>query len=83
MRQKINLITLGIDDFEKSVKFYEALGWKQSEKRMDGLALFPLGGITLALHPRKEPAHDVTISYQPTEFFRTYPFFQCQIRNSS
>ena len=69
MRQKLNLITLGVDDFERSVNFYEkGLGWKRSEKSMDGLALFPLGGIALALHPRKDLADDTTLQYQPTEF---------------
>jgi len=69
MRQKLNLITFGVDDFEKSVNFYEnGLGWKKSEKSMEGLALFPLGGITLALHPRQELADDATLRYDPTEF---------------
>ncbi len=35
---------------------------------MDGLALFPLGGIILAIHPRQELAEDTTLKYQPTEF---------------
>lgn len=69
MRQKLNLITLGVDDFERSVNFYEkGLGWKRSEKSMDGLALFPLGGITLALYSRQELADDATLTYYPTEF---------------
>ena len=69
MRQKLNLITLGVDDFEKSLAFYEkGLGWKKSHKSVDGLALFPLGGITLALHPRAELADDTTLKYQPTAF---------------
>jgi predicted lactoylglutathione lyase len=68
MRQKLNLITLGVGDFEKSLHFYEKLGWKKSGKSMDGLALFPLGGITLALHPRHELADDTTLKYQPSEF---------------
>ena len=69
MRQKLNLITLGVDDFEKSLAFYEkGLGWKKSDKSMDGLALFQLGGIVLALHPRHELAEDATLKYQPTEF---------------
>jgi uncharacterized protein len=69
MRQKMNLITLGVDDFEKSLNFYEkGLDWKKSDKSMDGLALFPLGGITLALYPRQELADDTTLQYQPTEF---------------
>ncbi|MBE0649734.1 MAG: VOC family protein [Bacteroidales bacterium] len=69
MRQKLNLITLGVDDIKRSLDFYEkGLGWKKSNKSMDELALFPLGGMTLALHPRQELAKDTTLSYQPTEF---------------
>ena len=69
MRQKLNLITLGVDDFERSLNFYEkGLGWKKSDKSMGDLALFPLGGITLALYPRKELAKDVTLKYQPPNF---------------
>ena len=69
MRQKLNLITLGVDDFERSLDFYEkGLGWKKSDKSMDGLALFPLGGIVLALHARQELADDTTLKYQPTQF---------------
>lgn len=69
MRQKLNLITLCVDNFEKALAFYEkGLGWKKSDKSMDGLALFPLGGIVLALHPRQELADDTTLNYQPTEF---------------
>jgi len=58
-----------VDDFEKSLCFYEkGLGWKKSDKSMDGLALFDLGGIILALHPRHELAADATLKYQPSEF---------------
>jgi catechol 2,3-dioxygenase-like lactoylglutathione lyase family enzyme len=69
MRQKLNVITLGVDNFERSLAFYEkGLGWKKSDKSMDGLALFPLGGIVLALHPRQELAADTTLTYQPAPF---------------
>jgi len=69
MRQKLNLITLGVDNFEKALNFYEkGLGWKRSDKSMDELALFPLGGITLALYPRQELADDTTLEYIPSQF---------------
>jgi catechol 2,3-dioxygenase-like lactoylglutathione lyase family enzyme len=59
MRQKLNLITLGVSDFERSVNFYEnGLGWKKSSASVEGLALFPLGGMVLALHPREALAED-------------------------
>ncbi|GAA4100671.1 VOC family protein [Mucilaginibacter panaciglaebae] len=69
MRQKLNLITLGVDNFERAVNFYEnGLGWKKSDKSVEGLALFPLGGMILALHPRHELAEDTTLKYQPAAF---------------
>lgn len=69
MRQKLNLITLGVDDFERAVNFYEnGLGWKKSDQSVEGLALFPLGGMILALHPRHELEKDTTLSYQPSQF---------------
>jgi uncharacterized protein len=62
MRQKLNLITLGVDNFERSVAFYEhGLGWKKSEVSSGDLALFPLGGITIALYPRQGLADDAML----------------------
>ena len=70
MRQKLNLITLGVTDFQKSLDFYEkGLGWKKSDKSSDDLALFPLGGITLALYPLEELAKDATLQFQKSEFY--------------
>lgn len=63
MRQKLNLITLGVSDFQKSVDFYEkGLGWKKSSASVEELALFPLGGMVLALHPRTALAEDAMVS---------------------
>ena len=69
MRQKLNLITLGVNDFDKSVSFFEkGLGWKKSKASVEKLALFPLGGIVLALHPRKDLADDVTVAPEGSGF---------------
>jgi|SRR5688572_267045 len=69
MRQKLNLITLGVHDFEKSVKFFtDGLGWKKSSASVAQLALFPLGGIVLALHPRNELAKDAMTSPEGNGF---------------
>ena len=69
MRQKLHLITFGVNDFQRSVDFYEkGLGWKKSDKSVDKLALFPLGGITLGLHPMKDLAEDTTLKYTKTDF---------------
>jgi predicted lactoylglutathione lyase len=68
MRQKLNLITLGVHDLERSVAFFEGLGWKKSEASVDSLALFPLGGMVLALHPWNDLAEDATVSAQGSGF---------------
>lgn len=69
MRQKLNLITLGVSDLEKSVEFYEkGLKWKKSASSTDKLALFPLGGMVLALYPRKLLAEDASVEDNPTGF---------------
>ena len=68
MRQKLSLITLGVDDFYRSVKFWESLGWKKSPASVDGLAVFPLGGIVLALHPRHELAADAMLPNTKADF---------------
>ena len=69
MRQKLNLITLGVNDFSRSVNFFEkGLGWKKSNASVEGLALFPLGGIVLALHPRKDLADDARMPVEGSGF---------------
>lgn len=63
MRQKLNLITLGVSDFKRAVDFYEnGLGWKKSSASVEELAVFPLGGIVLALHPRTALAEDAMVN---------------------
>ena len=68
MRQKFTLITLGVRDFQKSLAFYEGLGWKQSRFSQEQYALFPLGGIVLGLYPLKSLEQDTTLSYQASSF---------------
>ena len=51
MRQKINIITLGVKDYKKSLAFFEkGLGWKKSSASQDDIAFFPLGGMAMALY---------------------------------
>lgn len=62
MRQKLNMITLGVSDFGRSLEFYEkTLGWKKSPASQENLALFPLGGIVLALYPKALLAEDANV----------------------
>lgn len=65
MKPRITLITLGIDDLERSVQFYrDGLGLKTEgivgkEFEHGAVAFFELqAGLRLALWPRKSLAHD-------------------------
>ena len=69
MRQKLNIITLGVRNLDAAVRFYEkGLGWTRSPASTGDLVLFPLGGMVLALYPRKLLAEDATVSDVPTGF---------------
>ncbi|MDU8926358.1 VOC family protein [Alisedimentitalea sp. MJ-SS2] len=58
MEQRISLITLGVDDTERSTAFYTALGWTRVEAQ-DGVVAFDLIGQTLGLYPRAKLAEDM------------------------
>ena len=78
MQPLITLITLGVDDLERAVHFYrDGLGWKTEgiigkEFEHGAVAFFDLlGGLRLALWPRKSLAHDAGIepgAQSSTEF---------------
>lgn len=78
MKPRITLITLGVDDLEKSLVFYrDGLGLPTrgivgTEFEHGAVAFFDLQhGLKLALWPRKSIAHDAKITLQPrsaTEF---------------
>lgn len=69
MRRKINVITLGVEDLQKATAFYEqGLGWKKSPASTDNLVLFSLGGLGLALYPRKMLAKDAAVAEEGSGF---------------
>jgi uncharacterized glyoxalase superfamily protein PhnB len=59
---KLTLVTLGVKDFKKSVKFYQkGLGWKKSSASVGDVAFFALEGIVLGIYPRKLLAQDAKV----------------------
>lgn len=58
MDPRLNIITLGAHDVERSKRFYEGLGWKASEASQGDIIFFQAGGVVLALYPRKLLAED-------------------------
>ena len=69
MRPKLNIVTLGVLDFERALQFYQqGLGWQPSSASQGDVAFFPLGGIVLALYPRDKLAEDIGISAEGRGF---------------
>ncbi len=62
MKPRINIITLGVRDLEKSIKFYEhGLGLPHTPSEGD-IAFFQLSGTWLALYPWNALAEDAEAS---------------------
>ena len=69
MKPRITLITIGVDDLERSLRFYrDGLGLRSdgivgAEYEHGAVAFFDLdGGLKLALWPRASIAHDTGLS---------------------
>ena len=63
MKPKISLITLGVADLARAVRFYrDGLGFPtHNYKQEAGIAMFALEGSWLALYPRDKLAEDATV----------------------
>lgn len=78
MKPRITLLTLAVDDLERSVRFYrDGLGWKSegivgTQFEHGAVAFFDLqAGLRLALWPRSSLSHDSGLpagAPSPTEF---------------
>jgi len=67
MEPRINVITLGVRDFDQSLAFYrDGLGW--AAKVQGDLALFSLNGTIFALYPYESLAGDASVPAQETGF---------------
>ena len=61
MKPRISMITLGVSDLEKSIKFYkEGLGFPRKEYPTE-IAFFTLNGSWLSLYNRESLAEDATV----------------------
>ena len=64
MKSKISLVTLGVNDLNKSITFYrDGLGFTtHSYKEGDEVVFFEMEGSWLSLFPKEKLAEDATIS---------------------
>lgn len=68
MEQRVSIVTLGVLDLERSRRFYELLGWRQSKASAPGIVFFQAGGIALALYSRAELAKDAHLPAEGSGF---------------
>jgi catechol 2,3-dioxygenase-like lactoylglutathione lyase family enzyme len=62
----IHIITLGVKEINRSLKFYRALGFQTSvQEENPGIVFFQNGGTTLALYPREKLAEDISEANPP------------------
>lgn len=62
MKQTISFVTLGVEDLERSRRFYRALGWRESSGSQEAVAFFQAGTVAFALFGREPLADDASVS---------------------
>ena len=63
MKPKISLITLGVHDLQRAIRFYrEGLGLPERETDSDEVAFFKMEGAWLSLFPREALSRDIGIA---------------------
>jgi uncharacterized protein len=61
MENRISIITLGVKDLERSLRFYrDGLGFKTTKKAEEGIIFFKTNGVCLALYPYDKLAEDIS-----------------------
>jgi len=65
MKQRLNVITLGVTDLERARHFYEALGWKTEADPGDDVVFFQAGEMVIALWDRARLATDSCVEDAP------------------
>jgi catechol 2,3-dioxygenase-like lactoylglutathione lyase family enzyme len=63
---RIHIITLGVKDIKRSLRFYRELGFQTSvQEENPGIVFFQSGGAALALYPRDKLAEDINEKNPP------------------
>src|SRR5271170_370392 len=64
MDPRISIVTLGVKDLERSLRFYrDGLGFPTTRKAEEGIIFFRTGGVCLALYPYTSLAKDVSEAF--------------------
>jgi uncharacterized protein len=65
VKQRVNLVTLGVADLGRARRFYEGLGWATGAGADDDVVFFQAGGMVVALWDRARLAEDSCVENRP------------------
>jgi uncharacterized protein len=65
VKQRVNVITLGVADLERARRFYEAIGWKTKAEPEADVVFFQAGEMVVALWDRGRLAEDSCVEDSP------------------
>ena len=60
----LSLVTLGVSDLNRSIAFYEALGFARKAESADGVGFFQARACAIAVFPSQELAKDANIGFK-------------------
>lgn len=60
----LTLVTLGVADLNRSIAFYETLGFERKAQGADGVGFFQAGACAIAVYPSSELAKDADIAFK-------------------
>jgi uncharacterized protein len=75
---RLHIVTLGVEDLDRSIAFYRALGWTLSPASVEGeIAWFELAGGVIGLWPRHKLADDAGLAAEPAAPFDGVTLAMC------
>ncbi|HET8987954.1 MAG TPA: VOC family protein, partial [Humibacillus sp.] len=63
----LSIVTLGVTDLDRSIRFYTDLGWEQRGNVEDGIVWFRTSGSWIGLFGYEELADDARLDAVPAE----------------
>ncbi|WP_284640508.1 VOC family protein [Paenibacillus silviterrae] len=64
--ERVSLITLGAQNLPELRKFYQRLGWSETEISTDSYCVFRTAGVLLSLFPMEELLKDAGLESEPS-----------------
>ena len=60
----LSLVTLGVSNLERSIGFYETLGFRRKVQATEGVGFFQAGACAISVFPSAELARDANVAFE-------------------